>query len=76
MIMSHYDTIQGYKYANEVLDRRSVDALEVFVLGLREQDWRKDTAGVLLETAQKRMAEGVNPDYQKGVIARVMEAGK
>lgn len=72
--MSHYDTIQGYKYANEVLDRRSVNQLEVLVIGMYERDWQKDTAGVLLETAQKRMAEGVNPDYQKGVIARVMES--
>lgn len=74
--MSHYDTIQGYKYANEVLDRRSVNQLEVLMIGMYERDWQKDTACVLLETAQKRIAEGVNPDYQKGVIARVMEIEK
>lgn len=36
--MSHYDTIQGYKYANEVLDRRSVNQLEVLVIGMYERD--------------------------------------
>ena len=74
--MSHYDTIQGYKYANEVLDRRSVRTTEIMLAMMDKRDWQKDTAGVLLETARIRMAEGMNPDYQKGVIARVMEVGK
>ena len=72
--MSHYDTIQGYKYADELLNKASVNGLEVLVTG--QSNWQRDTASTLKSCAIERYLAGMNPDYQKGVIARVMEVGK
>jgi hypothetical protein len=69
--MSHYDLIQGYQYADQVLDKRSVNGIEVLTSGIKDWDWRASTGAALAETARKRIADGVNVDYQRGVLLRV-----
>lgn len=58
----------GYRYATELLDDRAARPVEVLVAGLPH--WKRTTADNLIATAQARKAEGINPAYQDGVIAR------
>lgn len=58
--MSNYDFVRGYQHADETIGRprkgETVDCREV--------------AKRLLDGAERRLEEGCNPDYQRGVIAR------
>lgn len=58
----------GYRYAAEVLDDRAASPVAVLVAGLPQ--WKRTTADNLIESAQARKAQGINPAYQDGVIAR------
>jgi hypothetical protein len=53
----------GYRYAAEILDDRAARPVEVLVAGL--PGWKRNTADNLITSAQ-----GINPSYQNGVIAR------
>lgn len=65
----------GYRYAAEILHDSAARPVEVLVAGLPH--WKRITADNLIATAQARKAEGINPDYQAGVIARAsMEASQ
>jgi hypothetical protein len=58
----------GYRYAAEILDDRAARPVEVLVVGL--PGWKRNTADNLITSAQERKAQGINPSYQNGVIAR------
>lgn len=58
----------GYRYAAEILHDSAARPVEVLVAGLPH--WKRTTADNLIATAQARKAEGINPAYQDGVIAR------
>ena len=58
----------GYRYACETLHDMTVRQIDVLVAGLPK--WKQTTAEHLIEAAQQRKAEGINPAYQDGVIAR------
>lgn len=58
----------GYRYAAEILHDSATRPVDVLVAGLPQ--WERTTADNLIATAQARKAEGINPAYQDGVIAR------
>jgi len=58
----------GWRYANEMLDDNAARQAEVLVSGLPR--WKQSTAANLIAAAESRRAEGINPEYQDGVIAR------
>lgn len=65
----------GFRYANEMLDDNAARQAEVLVAGLPR--WKQSTAANLIAAAESRKAEGINPYYQDGVIARAsMELGE
>lgn len=55
--MSNFDRTQGALYAAEMITATGAKKGE-----------RKDTARRLYDAAQARLAAGINPDYQRGVI--------
>ena len=69
--MSRLDFIQGRQYANELLAKHTVSGMDMLVAGM--QDWQTPTAQHLIDTATQRLADGINPDYQRGVIKRAKE---
>jgi hypothetical protein len=56
----------GWRYADEMLS--TANPVEVLVCA--DQNWKARTAQHLIDVAGMRKANGVNPDYQDGVIAR------
>lgn len=66
--MSNIDFQTGFRYANEILDDRAARQAEILVAGL--QQWKRNTAENLIQSATQRKAEGVNLSYQNGIIAR------
>jgi hypothetical protein len=70
--MSHVDVIQGRRYADEMLSTMTVSPMDKLVAGL--PNWQHTTAKHLINTASQRLAEGMNPDYQRGIIARARES--
>jgi hypothetical protein len=68
MAAASLDYRLGFRYACEMLDARAAKPVEVLVAGL--PNWAGSTAANLIHSAQVRIAEGVNPEYQRGVIAR------
>lgn len=64
----------GFRYACEMLDDRAARQAEILVAGLPK--WKQSTAANLIAAAESRKAEGINAEYQAGVIARAsMEFG-
>lgn len=68
--MNQIDFNTGYRYASEILDDRAVTPLDLMVAGLSLVEWRRTTAKRLIDAANLRKADGINPNYQDGVIAR------
>lgn len=64
--MSRIDFIKGYKHADETIGRphrgETVDCADV--------------AKRMIEGAQMRINEGINVDYQQGVIARARRSSQ
>lgn len=58
----------GWRYASEMLHERAVRPADVLVAGLPH--WQRALAENLIAAARQRLAEGVNVQYQAGVIAR------
>lgn len=58
----------GYRYACEMLHDMSVNKIDALTSG--RQNWKQDTADNLITAANQRKADGINPAYQDGVIAR------
>lgn len=58
----------GWRHANEMLDDNAARQAEVLVAGLPR--WKQSTAANLIAAAESRRAEGINAEYQAGVIAR------
>lgn len=58
----------GWRLANEMLDDNAARQAEVLVAGLPR--WKQSTAANLIAAAESRRAEGINAEYQSGVIAR------
>ena len=58
----------GYRYASEMLDDNAARQAEVLVSGLPR--WKQSTAANLIAAAESRRDEGINAEYQAGVIAR------
>lgn len=69
--MSHLDYLAGRRHADELLTPTGRTTLEALFEGV--SGWRRKTAQHLIDTATKRSADGVNPDYQRGVIERAKE---
>lgn len=59
--MSNFDRTQGMLHALEMLNATNTKPGE-----------RKETARLLHHVASERLANGVNPDYQRGII-RIVE---
>jgi hypothetical protein len=68
-----FDHNQGRLYAAEMLDDRGVSNMDKLVSGLAGEKWRQTTAQNLINAAVMRMAEGINPEYQRGVIEKAGE---
>lgn len=62
------DYRSGWRYADEQLDDRAASQMEVLVSGL--QRWKESTARNMIQAAERRIAEGINAEYQRGVIDR------
>lgn len=58
----------GFRYANEMLDDNAARQAEILVAGLPR--WKQSTAANLIAAAESRRGEGINAEYQSGVIAR------
>lgn len=58
----------GWRYANEMLDDNAARQAEILVAGLPKR--KQSTAANLITAAESRRAEGINAEYQAGVIAR------
>lgn len=58
----------GFRHACEMLDDNAARQAEILVAGMPK--WKENTAANLIESAEARKAEGVNVEYQAGVIAR------
>ena len=58
----------GWRHANEMLDDNAARQAEVLVAGLPK--WKQSTAANLIASAESRRDEGINAEYQAGVIAR------
>jgi hypothetical protein len=69
--MSRLDVIQGRQYADDLLAANTVSGMDKLVAGM--QDWQTPTAQHLIDTATQRLVDGINPDYQRGVIERAKE---
>ena len=69
--MSHLDYLAGRRHADDLLTASGSTNLQAVLYGL--SDWRRKTAQHLVDTATQRSADGVNPDYQRGVIERAKE---
>lgn len=68
MITLSIDYRLGFRHADEMLADRAARQAEVLVAGLPK--WKESTAANLIESAEARKAEGINVEYQDGVIAR------
>ena len=62
------DYRMGWRYASEILHERAARPVEVLVAGLPH--WQRALAENLIAAARQRQSEGINIDYQAGVIAR------
>lgn len=58
----------GFRHANEMLDDNAARQAEVLVAGLPK--WKQSTAANLIASAETRKAEGINVEYQNGIIER------
>ena len=69
--MAHLDYLAGRRHADETLTPTGRASVQVALYG--ENDWRQQTAKRLIKSATQRFADGVNPDFQRGVIERAQE---
>ena len=69
--MAHLDYLAGRRHADETLTPFGRARVQVALFG--ENDWRNQTAKHLIKYATQRQAEGINPDFQRGVIERAKE---
>lgn len=60
----------GYRRACEMLHDLSSAKAELYPA---PANWKATTAQTLIDTAQMRLNDGINPEYQRGVIARAQE---